>query len=441
MMSPGKPKILVVDDEPGILDIIGDILKDEGYDLYTASNGEQARQKFLTVAPDLVLLDIWMPDVDGITLLRDWLSAGALQTPVIMMSGHGSIETAVEATRLGAFDFIEKPLSLGRLLLAVKNALEVYAEKRQSQQPYSRQVSSAPAFPVGQSAAVQALQAQAKVLAKADSCILLTGEYGSGRRFWARYIHTLRGHSVDQFVVIDSLSIKQLSDIVDQMQQGTAVAVYIENAHRLPMNVLQEIAGACTGAARTDSEQSMQWVKRLMMGVPKGCFDSVKDRPGLEYFCFEALRLNVPPVRDRSEDVPDLLNSLVNRLVSEEGLPYRKLSVAALNRLRHYSWPGNMAEMKSLVRQLLLADSGQEVAVSELDELLQPADSDSANINEFLELPLREAREKFERQYLKYYLARHDGNVGRVANIIGVERTHLYRKLKALGLPMRTRKG
>lgn len=435
-MSPANAKILVVDDEQGILDIVSDILRDEGYQLCTASNGEQARKLFLTESPDLVLLDIWMPGIDGVSLLREWQASGALNIPVIMMSGHGTIETAIEATRLGAFDFIEKPLSMGRLLLAVKHALRNYTASR----PHAS-VPQSPAWPIGQSATVLSLQENARRLAGNGGCIVLVGEYGSGRRFWARYIHTLRQGKPDSFISVDANQLRFDNSLNDLLVQHDGMTIYIENAHRLPSEQLLYLASACVTGSASAASEGVDWMNRLLLGFAEQVFEKLCQQDGMQYFRFEAPRLDVPPIRARSEDVPDLLNSFVNRLVSEQGLVFRKFSVAAMNRLRYYDWPGNLVEMKRLVQQLLLTGNEAEISGAELEHLLQQAENQDAAMETWFEMPLREARENFEREYLKYYLQRHNGNVGRVANIIGVERTHLYRKLKSLGLASGSRRG
>lgn len=444
------PDIIVVDDEADIRSLLQEILSDEGYEVRVAADAVEARQLYEEKVPDLVLLDIWMPGTDGITLLREW-AEGGLKSAVLMMSGHGTVDAAVEATRLGAFDFIEKPLSLSKLLRSVQRAL---LEGRPSRQSAAAQRRAASTAPIGKSPAMQQLREQLQRVAPHDSPVILMGEAGTGREAFARYLHSLSSRAKGPFVTLAAGTLTESnadSLLLGTVHEDAIDAGYLERARGGTL-YLSELEDLCPraqtvllgvleqgGFMRQNSSELVPLDLRLVSAAHSGADgESANVRPDL-LSQLNVLTLKVPPLRDYSEDVPELLNYYVDKLVDQEGLPYRAFNVAAQNRLRNYPWPGNVRELRNLVQRLLIAEGEEAVSLEEIESELQAAAAADEPLvkQDLLALPLREAREHFERAYLQQQLLLSGGKVGQLAKRVGMERTHLYRKLKALGIDFR----
>jgi two-component system, NtrC family, nitrogen regulation response regulator NtrX len=444
-------RILVVDDEADIRGLLKEILAEEGYEVEVAADATQARTSRATHVPDLVLLDIWMPDTDGITLLREWSVTDGYDCPVVMMSGHGTVETAVEATRLGAFDFVEKPLSLTKLLRTVERALDAGRRKRLSE----RTQGSALAVPIGKSKLTQNLREQVQQAASSSSPVLFIGELGSGREAYARSLHSLSARSAKPFVMVVAASLgadpaaalfgserdgKVALGALDQAAGGT---LYLNGLEDLSSEAQRALVGAIeqNGYVRVGGRERMplnvRWISSAQEGFESRTSPEPFRRDLLAHLNVIALR--VPPLRDYAEDVPDLLRYYVDRLVDDQHLPLRRFSVAAQNRLRNYPWPGNLGELKNLVQRVLVLGAGEEIRLEEVErELAVKTALDEPLVKQdLLALPLREAREQFERAYLQQQLLLCNGKVGQLAKRVGMERTHLYRKLRALGVDFR----
>jgi DNA-binding NtrC family response regulator len=444
-------RILVVDDEADIRGLLKEILAEEGYEVDVAADATQARTSRATQVPDLVLLDIWMPDTDGITLLREWSATDGYDCPVVMMSGHGTVETAVEATRLGAFDFVEKPLSLTKLLRTVERALDAGRRKRLSE----RTQGSSLAVPIGKSKVTQNLREQVQNAASSASPVLLVGELGSGREAYARYLHSLSARAAKPFfmVVAASLGPDPAAALFGSEREGKATLGAFDQAAggSLYLNGLEELNSeaqrALLGAIEQNSYTRVGGRDRLPLNVRliSSAQDGFESRNSPEPFRrdliahLNVITLRVPPLRDYAEDVPDLLRYYVDRLVDDQHLPLRRFGVAAQNRLRNYPWPGNLSELKNLVQRVLILGAGEEIRLEEIErELAVKLSVDEPLVKQdLLALPLREAREQFERAYLQQQLLLCNGKVGQLAKRVGMERTHLYRKLRALGVDFR----
>jgi two-component system nitrogen regulation response regulator NtrX len=444
-------RILVVDDEADIRGLLKEILSEEGYEVEVAADATQARSSRAAQVPDLVLLDIWMPDTDGITLLREWSVTDGYDCPVVMMSGHGTVETAVEATRLGAYDFVEKPLSLTKLLRTVERALDAGRRKRLS----ARAQGSALAVPIGKSRVTQALREQVQQAASSSSPVLLLGELGSGREAYARYLHSLSARATRPFfmVVAASLGADPSAALfgserdgrveLGALDQAAGGSLYLSGLEDLNSEAQRALAGAIeqNGYTRVGGRQrvplNVRWISSAQ--------DTFELRSSPEPFRrdlvahLNVITLRVPPLREYAEDVPDLLRYYVDRLVDDQHLPLRRFSVAAQNRLRNYPWPGNVGELKNLVQRVLILGVGEEIRLEEIErELAVKLAVDEPLVKQdLLALPLREAREQFERAYLQQQLLLCNGKVGQLAKRVGMERTHLYRKLRALGVDFR----
>ncbi len=348
-----------------------EILSEEGYDVEVAADAAQARASRATHVPDLVLLDIWMPDTDGITLLREWSATDGYDCPVVMMSGHGTVETAVEATRLGAFDFVEKPLSLTKLLRTVERALDAGRRKRLSE----RTQGSSLAVPIGKSKATQALREQIQQSASSSSPVLLVGELGSGREAYARYLHSLSARATKPFfmVVAASWGSDPAAALFGSERDGRVEFGAFDNAAggTLYISGLEDLntdaQRALVGAIEQNAYTRVGGRERLTINVRwvSSAQEGFEQRTGPEPFRRDLLAhlnvitLRVPPLREYSEDVPDLLRFYVDRLVDDQHLPLRRFSVAAQNRLRNYPWPGNVGELKNLVQRVLVLGAGE----------------------------------------------------------------------------------
>jgi len=443
--------ILVVDDEADIRGLIEEILSEEGYEVATAADGTEARARMGSSSPDLVLLDIWMPDVDGITLLGEWSQDGSPPCPVVVMSGHGTVETAVEATRLGAVDFVEKPLSLQKLLRTVERAL---AEGQAPGQVTHRQMFPAMPGPIGKSTAVRELRERAQEMASHPAPVLLIGEPGSGREAVARFIHAAGDRRDRDFVRLVAASVPAenvaLTLLGTQggdpglLERAGSGVLFIDDlqslcpeGQRLLLGVLEQ-----GGYSRLGESAANKLACRIMASITPEAAGEPESQ-GLQpqlLSRISVLQLPVPSLRDYPEDVSELLRQYVDRMVEAEGLPYRRFGVAAQNRLRNYPWPGNIEELTQLVRRMLLAPGDEEISLAEVEDALRPMAEAGAQPlikQDLLSLPLREAREQFERAYLIEQLKLCDGKVGRLAKRVGMERTHLYRKLRSLGVDFR----
>jgi DNA-binding NtrC family response regulator len=413
-------EILVVDDEVGIRELLREILHDEGYIVALADNAGAARMYRSQKRPDLVLLDIWMPDTDGITLLKEWESNGLLTMPVIMMSGHGTIDTAVEATRIGAADFLEKPIALQKLLSTVERAL-----KKGEPLPCNGEVLSG----LGTSTAVNELKKRLALVANQSSPLLLTGEAGSGMELCARYLH----RSNTPWVAPEALDI--LADdpmsLLEQAREGLLYLDEIGNLGKLEQKGLALILNKLEKyAVRLVCATSMP----LPQLVEEGVFDARL------FQAINGLALAVPSLREHSEDVPDLARQVLARLIETGQSPQRHFSAAALNLLRDESWPGNLPQLDNAVKTLALTALSKEITAEDVSRVLgQFAPSALPSTTQYalpLDQPLREARDEFERIYFEHQLKKVGGNMSRLAENVGLERTHLYRKLKQLGIPV-----
>jgi DNA-binding NtrC family response regulator len=407
-------QILVVDDEIGIRELLSEILADEGHEVMIAESAENARRLRERARPDLVLLDIWMPDTDGITLLKEWAASGQLTMPVVMMSGHGTIETAVEATRIGALDFLEKPIALQRLLATVKRALR------------NPEVVAAPQLglaALGRSAALAEAKKRLAQLAQSSAPLLLRGERGTQAQMFA---HMLAAPAAPFLAGAEMLS-EPPSELLGRAAGGVLFLADLTRLARTEQRQLEFLL------ARADKHK-----------VRVVSFSPVDTRALAEKHDFDPdlaarlseLTLRLPAVREFAEDIPDLASLLLAQLVEARACPARRFSIAALNALRHHGWPGNFTELESVIKDLALSALEEEIQLGDVERVLAARGSVSAMPDIAFDRPYREAREAFERVYFENLLAREHGSMSRVAERSGLERTHLYRKLKALGLPI-----
>jgi len=443
--------VLVVDDEPDIRHLLQEILEDEGYAVSVAESAKAAQACIDEQTPDLVLLDIWMPDTDGISLLKTWRQNGDLQFPVIMISGHGTVETAVEATRHGAVDFIEKPVSLAKLLLNVEKALADGFEG-DSKGSASASVRRLPLF-LGDSDYVNQLRTQVEEQAATTNTLQLIGEPGSGRVLFAQHVHDKNKQFNGPFIQLrcDTLSaVNSHRELLGEETNGTISMGFLESVadgtlfltdmETLPASAQQCLRQAIEqqGFVRVGGTVRVPFRARLMASsrtelsaqVKQGVLDPALIRQ------LSAETIYIKPLRDHLEDIPALLEGFVDWHVEEEGLAYRHFSVGAQNKLRNLDWPGNLLELKNLVQRILLLGGSVAIEAAEVGNALGiAASSDTMTLLRY-DLPLREARADFERQYLIRCLTEAQGNIGDLAKHVGMERTHLYRKLRSLNIDL-----
>jgi two-component system nitrogen regulation response regulator NtrX len=412
-------EILIVDDEVGIRELLSEILQDEGYRVAVAENASQARAYRVRQQPSLVLLDIWMPDTDGITLLREWAAAGHLTMPVVMMSGHGTIETAVEATKIGAFDFLEKPIGLAKLLAMIARALKNAAVKE------PRRVSLAA---LGNSPPVREVERAIEQVLAVGKPLLILGEPGAGHDAAARAVPA----AGSQFVALANGARLAANPLVvlEEAREGTLYCAEIGQyskveqkslAFLLPKLAKHEVTLVCASA------------EPLGNLATEGKFDPAL----LAQLSVGAVML--PPLRARRDDIPPLIERFWRE--ATRGDPSAPLLAAlpppALAILSNAYWPGNLDHLANVVANLALVRG--EITAEHVKRLLGESASPEKRVApeltaRFFEMPLREAREAFERIYFEQLLGREQSNMSRVAEKAGLERTHLYRKLKQLNI-------
>lgn len=413
--------ILVVDDEIGIRELLRDILEDEGHHITLADNAQAARDARLKQRPDLVLLDIWMPDCDGISLLKEWGNAGLLTMPVVMMSGHGTIDTAVEATRIGAFDFLEKPIALQKLLKTVAAALK-HAEN------LPKTEMNLASF--GKSLVINELKQRLEQISRTKNALLLIGKKGGSVELCARFLHTA-GTPWLSLTEYEKLASAPL-EILELTQDGV---LYIDEVSALNKS---EQKGLQLLLSKAEKYQ-VRVVCASAFSLPQ-----LTDNAQFDYTLMQTLSqstLKVPALNDHKEDIPDLATAMASLLVETSGADYKSFDIAALNALRNAEWPGDLAELEAVVQNAMLSSLTDKITLNDVNRVLEqftPSVMEQASNSPSLPIelvqPLREARDDFERFYFQYHMKLINNNMSKLAEISGLERTHLYRKLKQLGI-------
>jgi two-component system, NtrC family, nitrogen regulation response regulator NtrX len=416
--------ILVVDDEIGIRELLHDILQDEGFSVTLAENAQAARDARLKHRPDVVLLDIWMPDCDGISLLKEWGNAGLLTMPVVMMSGHGTIDTAVEATRIGAFDFLEKPIALQKLLKTVNAALKHAENLPKTEMNLSS---------FGKSLVINELKQRLEQVANTKNSLLLIGKKGGSVEICARFLHSKDTPWLG-LGEYEKLATAPL-ELLQQAQDGI---VYIDEVSALNKTEQKGLQLLLAKAEKYNARVVCASTLSLPQLAEKAEFDNVLLQS------LSQSMLKVPALNDHREDIPDLATAMANLLVETTGAKYKSFDTAALNGLRNADWPGDLAELEAVVQNLMQSSLEEKIMLEDVSRVLEQFSSSPASqelklqsspIN--LTLPLREARDDFERFYFQHHMSVINSNMSKLAEISGLERTHLYRKLKQLGIKIK----
>ncbi|AVP99794.1 transcriptional regulator [Ahniella affigens] len=444
--------ILVVDDEPDIRGMIEEILRDEGHRVTAAGDLAGLNQALASGRPDVLLLDVWLPDGDGVAWLRDRQAAGGLACPVLMISGHGTIETAVEAVKHGAYDFLEKPVSLAKLLHGVNRALDL-AKLRRENEGLRKQV--ALDAPVGDSFAMRTLRAQLERAAASDLPVLIRGEVGTGKETLARFVHAASSRAANAFVRFAAASLPPEQQrvalfgaemdsvikpgVLDQAQGGT---LYLDELMALGEEVQARLSKALeAGQFLRDGGSRPQNINFRLIASSSRALERELQAGQLRedlYYQLNVLQASAPPLRDRLDDIPVLVRYLVDLMGRRDQLPERRFTDAALQELRKHQWPANLRELRNLLQRVLILGQG-DVEVEEVQAALgllvpngQAKASNEAPID--LGVSLRDARDQFERLYLMRQMKRCGGSMSKLAASAGMERTHLYRKFKDLGI-------
>ncbi len=441
-MKPGK--ILIVDDEKDIRNLMQEIFEEEGYQIETAANGVQAKSSWKTNVPDVIFLDIWMPDIDGITLLKEMQQDPLLeQTSIVMMSGHGTIETAIEATKLGAYDFLEKPLSLAKLIVIAERALEhtrLNQENRQLKQTLPEQI-----LPIGKSKLIIALRESIERLSKYSMPILVLGEAGTGKEHFAQAVHKtsdrkeaglLTFYAKDFNLLAKNALESEDTELLNQLRRIDGGTLVIANADQLNPQAQTLLAGIildhCYSCAYNRDGVKLDL---RVIALSKNGLESVHKQGEFRDDLYQRLYvmpIHIPALRQHTEDIPDLIEHFINYFVTHDGLNYRHFSVPAQNIMRQYSWPGNIRELQNIVQKLLILGNG-DITDTEVKSALTK--SETAEVSELgvdTSINLKLAKDQFEKAYLSQLLRETGGNVSETAKRSGIDRTNLYRKLKTL---------
>jgi two-component system nitrogen regulation response regulator NtrX len=447
------PSILIVDDEPGVRTALGGVLRDEGYTVDAVGSGEACLARVVEQSYDVVLLDVWMPGIDGLETLQR-LRERQVDAEVVVISGHGNVESAVRAIKLGAFDFIEKPVSLDKAVLVVRHALRqrlLEAENRDLRAQVDRRHAL-----VGESPPMRHLREQVLLAAPTNGRVLILGENGTGKEVVARTLHAHSRRRTAPFVEVNCAAIPE--ELIESELFGHARGAFtgavadrrgrFEHAHggtifldeigdmslktqakvlrALQEQVVQPVGGTAT--VKVDVRVVAATNKDLQDEIRAGRF-----REDL-FFRLNVVPIFVPPLRDRAEDVPRLAEHFMATLAGEYGRRVKRFAPEAMTRLQQHSWPGNVRELHNAVERLLIMVPGDVITLHDVGFVGDAPLASPAAGGNGATLPLADARDRFERDYILQMLATHQGNISRTADALGVERSNLYKKMRAFGI-------
>jgi len=446
-----KNTVLIVDDEAGVRSALSGVLRDEGYVVDAVDSGEACLDRVARAPYDVIVLDIWLPGMDGLATLGR-LRERRVDAPVVMISGHGNIESAVKAIKLGAFDFVEKPLSLEKTVLVIGNAFRqsrLEAENRALRAHVDRRLTM-----VGESRAMAQLREQVAMAAPTNGRVLIYGENGTGKELVARSVHALSRRRGGPFVEVNCAAIPEeliesemfghvkgaftgaLLDRRGKFELADSGTLFLDEIgdmslktqakvlRALQEQVVEPVGGA--SGVRVDVRVLAATNKDLTAEIRAGRF-----REDL-YFRLNVIPIFVPPLRDRAEDVPRLADHFMQELAREYGRRRKVFDPAAVAALQRYRWPGNVREMRNVLERLMIMVPGDTIAASDLSFLDGTVTFDEPGAG--ITMPLHEARDRFERDYILRALAAQQGNISRTAEALGVERSNLYRKMRGFGI-------
>jgi two-component system, NtrC family, nitrogen regulation response regulator NtrX len=429
-----KTTVLIVDDEAGVRSSLSGVLRDEGYVVDAVDSGEACLDRVVRTAYDVIVLDIWLPGMDGLATLGK-LRERRVDSPVVMISGHGNIESAVKAIKLGAFDFVEKPLSLEKTVLVIGNAVRqrrLEAENRALRAHVDKRLTM-----VGESYTMTQLREQVAMAAPTNGRVLIYGENGTGKELVARTIHGLSRRRGGPFVEVNCAAIPEElieSELFGHVK-GAFTGAMLDRRGKFELAdggtlFLDEIADM---SLKTQAKVLRVDV-RVLAATNKDLTTEIRAARFREdlYFRLNVIPIFVPALRDRADDVPLLVDHFMAEFASEYGRRRKTLDPAALAALQRYRWPGNVREMRNILERLMIMVPGDTITASDLsflDGAVVPPETTSGTPE-----PLHEARDRFERDYILRALAAQQGNISRTAEVLGVERSNLYRKMRGFGI-------
>ncbi|RKT34126.1 two-component system nitrogen regulation response regulator NtrX [Roseovarius halotolerans] len=446
--------ILIVDDERDIRELIADILQDEGYETRLAGTSDACMAAIAEAAPSLLILDIWLKDsqMDGIDILKA-VKRDHPEIPVVIISGHGNIEIAVAAIKQGAYDFIEKPFNIDQLLVVIRRGMETSRLRRENQQLKRRETE--PAQMLGESAAFRTLVSQLDKVTRSNGRVMLTGAAGSGKELAARYIHANSQRADGPFVCVSCASIEpeRMEEVlfgreteergveVGLLEEANGGIIYFDEVADMPLGTQSKILRVLVDQTflRVGGGDKVEVDLRVISSTSRDLEAEISaDRFRRElYHRLNVVPIEVPGLEERREDIPALANHFIEMLNRTQGLPLREMSEEAAALLQTMNWPGNVRQLRNMIeRVLILGEAGGEIRAAELpgDSEAPAEDGRVVLAGSVATMPLREAREAFEREYLMTQINRFGGNISRTAEFVGMERSALHRKLKSLGV-------
>ncbi len=451
--------ILIVDDESDICELVAGLLQDEGYGTRTARDSDGALNEIRSRRPNLLFLDIWLQGsrLDGLQLL-DTVKEQHPDMPVVMISGHGNIETAVAAIKRGAYDFIEKPFKADRLVLVADRALETSRLKREVRE--LKALTPTPISMVGRSPSINQLRQSVEKIAPTNSRIMIVGPSGAGKELAARHLHGLSARSGGPFVVINAAAITpELMEVelfgveqtngtqqrkVGALEEAHGGTLFIDEIADMPRETQNKILRVLVDQTfqRVGGSTKVAVDVRIVSSTSRNIEAEIAGGRFREdlYHRLSVVPIRVPPLAERREDIPDLVSFFMEQISQSTGLPQRKIGGDAMAVLQSHDWPGNVRQLRNNVERLMILAGGDADAVISASMLPQdvgsmvPAMPNGNGGEQLMGLPLREARELFEREYLLAQINRFGGNISRTAEFVGMERSALHRKLKALGI-------
>ena len=454
------PTILVVDDEASIRRTLREILEYEDYGVDAAVDGKEALEAIRSNAYDLVLLDVKMPELDGMEVLKA-IADDAPELPVVMISGHGTIETAVEATKLGAYDFIEKPPDLNRLLLTVRNALDhgqLETQNRRMRQAISEQTSSDLTPIIGESEEIQEIKETIERVAPTEARVLISGENGTGKELVAKWIHHKSARADGPLVDVNCAAIpselieselfghekgaftgatEQRIGKFEQANDGTLFLDEIGDmslsAQAKVLRVLQE-----NKIQRVGGDRNIDVDVRVVAATNKDLMEEIEDGSFREdlYHRIGVILIDVPPLRERREDIPLLTRHIAENLARRNGLAPKEFTQDAIDRLKRYEWRGNVRELNNVLERVIILSDGEKIDASDVERFVNPAAQSNGPAHDLIHAyeDFTEARDQFEKLFIERKLDEHDWNVSQTAETIGIQRSHLYNKLNKYGI-------
>ncbi len=447
-------RILIIDDEAPIRDSLFEVLQDEGYIPLTAETAEEGFEILKDGGVNLVLLDIWLPGMDGVTALQKMKEQDPL-LPVIVISGHGTIETAVKTVKLGAYDFVEKPISLDELLIRISNALEQSRLRRENLKLKER-MEEERTF-IAQSPAMQELLRQVEIVAPTDGWVLLMGESGTGKELVARQVHERSLRKEGPFVEVNCAALPEERVEVElfgreeedeegnkritkgRFEQSSGGSLFLDEVGDMSLSTqakvlrtLQELA-----ICRVGSKEIIPLDLRIIASTNKDLEKAIKEGRFREdlFFRLNVVPITVPPLRDRREDIMPLCHHFVSFFCSKYGRNLKSFTPQAEALLVRYSWPGNVRELKNVMERLVIMVQEEEIAPTHLPLAIQQQEGEGYQPAE--DQPLRDAKDAFERDYIIKQLEKHNWNISHTAEALGIERSNLYKKMKQLNIERR----